>query len=118
MKRLILLAALSCLLAACSSEKYGSGADSTVPAITVKDVYLDPSARNRPVSLEGIIIGQCGSPDKCWFFLQDDTGRVFVNLKPSGFSLPAAIGRKVKVTGIIQGDKREPQIVAQGVEVF
>lgn len=118
MKRILMLLAVLCLMVACSGEKYGAGADKSAPAVTVKDVYLDRSLHENLVTLEGKIIGQCGSPDKCWFFMQDDTGRIFVNLKPAKFSLPAAIGKKVRVTGIIQGAKEGYQLVAQGVEVL
>jgi uncharacterized protein YdeI (BOF family) len=118
MKQIIILLTLLCVTAACSGEKYGAGVDTAAPIVTVKDVYLDRSLQDNPVTLEGTIIGQCGSPDKCWFFMQDATGRIFINLKPSKLSLPAAMGKKVRVTGMIQGDKEGYQIVAQGVEVL
>lgn len=118
MKRALLLLSLLLVTVGCSGEKFGTGTDKTAPVVTVKDVYLNQSLRSRPVTLEGTIIGQCGSPDKCWFFMQDDTGRIFINLKPSGLSLPAAIGKKVRVTGTIQGAKEGYQIVATGGEVL
>ncbi|HSM73559.1 MAG TPA: hypothetical protein VK852_02955 [Desulfobacterales bacterium] len=118
MPRIILFLTLLCFTAACSGEKYGTGVDKAAPIVTVKDVYLDRSLQDNPVTLEGIIIGQCGSPDKCWFFMHDETGRIFVNLKPANLSLPPAMGKKVRVTGMIQGDKQGYQIVAQGVEVL
>ena len=117
MKRIMMLIAAVCLTVACSGEKYGAGTDRSAPAVTVKDVYLDRSLHENPVTLEGTIIGQCGSPDKCWFFMQDDTGRIFVNLKPSKFTLPAAMGKKVRVTGRIEGARDGYQLIAQGVEV-
>lgn len=118
MKRIMMLLAVLCATVACSGEKYGAGTDKAAPTVSVKDVYLDRSLQDHPVNLEGTIIGQCGSPDKCWFFMQDDTGRIFINLKPSKFSLPAAMGKKVRVTGMIQGAKEGYQIIAQGVEVL
>jgi uncharacterized protein YdeI (BOF family) len=117
LKPFVMLVLAGSLMAACSGEKYGAGTDSGAPAVTVKDVYLDRSLHDGLVTLEGTIIGQCGSPDKCWFFMQDDTGRIFVNLKPAKFSIPAAMGKKVRVTGIIQGAKEGYQLIAQGVEV-
>lgn len=118
MKRAMLLLSLLLATAACSGEKFGTGTDKTAPVVTVKDVYLNQTLQNRPVTLEGTIIGQCGSPDKCWFFMQDDSGRIFINLKPSGLSLPAAIGKKVRVSGTIQGAKEGYQIIATGGEVL
>lgn len=117
MKKIFMLLVMLSLTISCSGEKYGAGADKGAAAVTVKDVYLDRSLQERLVTLEGTIIGQCGSPDKCWFFMQDDTGRIFVNLKPANFSLPAAMGKKVRVTGMIQGAKEGYQLIAQGVEV-
>jgi uncharacterized protein YdeI (BOF family) len=118
MKRVLLLLSLLCATVACSGDKFGTGTDKAAPVVTVKDVYLNRSLHKNPVTLEGTIIGQCGSPDKCWFFMQDDTGRIFINLKPAKLSLPAAIGKKVRVTGMIQGAREGYQLVAQGGEVL
>ena len=117
MKRIFMLLATVSLIFSCSGEKYGAGVDRDAAPVTVKDVYLDRSLHEGLVTLEGTIIGQCGSPDKCWFFMQDETGRIFVNLKPANFALPAAMGKKVRVTGMIQGAREGYQLIAQGVEV-
>ena len=118
MKSFILFLFILVLTAACSGEKYGSDIDSKAPLIKVKDVYIDKSLQGKVVNLEGKIISQCQSPDKCWYFMQDETGRIFVNLKPANFSMPAAIGKQAKVTGTIQGSKDNYQIIARGVEVY
>lgn len=104
--------------AACSGEKYGTGVDPQAPLVTVKDVHIDTSLQGKLVNLEGEIVSQCGAPDKCWYFMKDATGRIFVNLKPANFTLPAAIGRKAKVTGTILKTKDGFQVVARGVQVF
>ena len=106
------------LTAACTDEKYGSGIDSKAPLVKVKDVYLDKSLQGKVVNLEGKIISQCQSPDKCWYFMQDETGQILVNLKPANFTLPAAIGKQAQVTGTIQASKDGYQILARGVKVF
>ncbi len=116
-RHIVILVSAGILMAACSDKQYGAGADSSAAAVTVKDVYLDRSLHDGLVTLEGTIIGQCGSPDKCWFFMQDGTGRIFVNLKPANFSIPAAMGKTVRVTGVVQGAKDGYQLIAQGVEV-
>jgi uncharacterized protein YdeI (BOF family) len=118
MKYLLLLFSIMLLTVACSGEKYGTGVDPEAALVTVKDVYMDQSLQGKIVNLEGEIISQCQSPDKCWYFMQDATGRIFVNLKPANFTLPAAIGRKAKVTGTVQGTRDGLQIIAQGVKVF
>ena len=121
MKSFFLLLAILLLTAACSGDAgntFGSGVDPQAPVVKVKDVYFDKSLQGKVVSLEGTIISQCQSMDKCWYFMQDDTGRIFVNLKPANFTLPAAIGKKAKVTGTIQETKDGFQVVAQGAEVL
>ena len=118
MKYFFLFLSVLLLTAACSGEKYGSGIDSQAPLIKVKDVHLDKSLQGKVVNLEGKVISQCQSPDKCWYFMQDETGRIFVNLKPANFTMPAAIGKQVKVTGTIQGSKDDYQIIARGVMVY
>ncbi|MEK6201773.1 MAG: hypothetical protein N2A40_05065 [Desulfobulbaceae bacterium] len=124
MKNFFLLLLILLLTTACSGEggdagnTYGSGIDPQAPIIKVKDAYLDKSLQGKVVSLEGTILSQCGSPDKCWYFMEDETGRMFVNLKPANFTLPAAIGKKAKVTGTIQQAKDGYQIIAQGAEVL
>ena len=118
MRYLFLIFSILLLTTACSGEKYGSGVDPKAPLVTVKDVYMDKSLQGKVVNLEGEIISQCQSPDKCWYFMQDETGRIFVNLKPANFTLPAAIGKKTKVIGTVQGTKDGLQVIAQGVKVF
>ncbi len=124
MKNFFLLLSILLLTTACSGDAddagntFGSGVDPQAPVIKVKDVYLDKSLQGKVVSLEGTIISQCQSVDKCWYFMQDDTGRIFVNLKPANFTLPAATGKKAKVTGTIQESRDGYQIIAQGAEVL
>ena len=118
MKYFFLFLSFLLLFAACSGEKYGSGIDSQAPFIKVKDVYLNKSLQGKVVNIEGEIISQCQSPDKCWCFMRDETGRIFVNLKSANFTMPAAIGKQAKVTGTIQGSEDNYQIIARGVKVF
>lgn len=118
MKFLYLFISILLLTAACSGEKYGAGVDPQAPLVTVKDVHMDTSLQGKLVNLEGEIISQCQSPEKCWYFMQDATGRIFVNLKPANLSLPAAIGKKSKVTGTVLKTGDGFQVVAQGVQVF
>ncbi len=120
MKSFIFLLTVFCLTttAACSGEKYGAGIDSNAPKVSVKDVHLNKNLKDQLINLEGTIISQCQSPDKCWFFMEDQTGRIFVNLKPAQFTIPGGMGKKVQVTGKIQPMNNEFQIMAQGVKIF
>jgi hypothetical protein len=114
---LVLLAVLVVFsVIGCSSEKYGTGVDTKIASIKVKDIYLDSNPTGRKVTVEGKISSQCGS-NGCWFVLQDDTGQVFINLGPKNMTLPPRINKTAKVTGIVYPVQGELQIIAEGVEV-
>jgi uncharacterized protein YdeI (BOF family) len=118
MKR-VLIAAITGLLiitAGCSTEKYGAGTNASAKAVKVKDIFLYPELQGQTVTLEGKIVSQCQS-NGCWFFLQDDTGNIFINLAPNNFSVPSRIGKNVKVTGIAMPGQEGYQVIASGVEV-
>lgn len=118
MAQLLLLLGLFAVSGCSGEQQYGSGIDLNVPKVTVRDVYLDHSLRNQVVTLKGTIITQCGAPDKCWYFMEDETGRILVNLAPGNMVLPASIGKTAKVTGMVQGGRDGYQIIAQGVEIL
>jgi uncharacterized protein YdeI (BOF family) len=113
---LIFLMAVILTATGCSAEKYGLGIDSSAPVVKVKDIILRPDFVGRTVTLEGKIISQCQS-NGCWFFLYDETGQIFINLKPNNFALPSRIGKNVRVTGIVSADQQGYQIIARGVEI-
>jgi hypothetical protein len=110
----IVLLAFSLL--GCSAEKYGAGVDKSVPAMKVKDIYLDSNIVGRKVTLQGTISSQCGS-NGCWFVLQDETGQVFVNLAPANMTIPPRMNKSAKVTGIVYPVQGELHVIAEGVEV-
>lgn len=116
MKKIILVMIAALVFAGCAAEKYGSGVDGTARKVKVKDIMLYPELQGKRVTLEGKIVTQCMS-NGCWFFLEDGTGQVFVNLAPSNFSLPAKTGRPARVTGIVWTVKDGYQVIAEGVEV-
>ncbi|MCX8069204.1 MAG: DUF4920 domain-containing protein [Thermodesulfovibrionales bacterium] len=102
---------------ACSSEKYGAGVDASAPMVKVKDVIFKQDLRGKKVSLQGKIISQCQSSG-CWFFIQDDTGQIFVDLSKNNFTLPPKFGKTVKLTGVVYATGHGNIIVASGVEVM
>lgn len=118
MKKIAAIFVLLLTLAGYSAEQYGAGVSNEITTVTVRDIVFDPSLRNKLVNLEGIIIAQCVSPEKCWFFLNDGTGNILINLKPEGFALPARIGKKARVTGVVTYTRGGLQIIARGVEVI
>ncbi len=100
----------------CTKEQYGGNIDHSAPLVKVKDVYLNPSLRDKKVNLKGIIITQCQS-NGCWFFINDGTGQIFINLAPKGFTLPPKTGKQAMVTGIVSDTEQGKVIIADAVEI-
>lgn len=96
------------------SERYG--VDITEKEVTsVKDIYTNPDEYlNQTVRLEGEIVRECSSG--CWFFLEDKTGTIYVDINPSGLSIPPKVGKKVVVEGVPENKNGRISIVGKGVE--
>jgi len=97
-----------------NTERYG--VDITEKETTiVKDIlansekYLDQTVR-----LEGKIVREC--PSGCWFFLEDETGTIYVDINPSGLSIPSKVGKKVVVEGLPENKNGRISIIGKGVE--
>jgi len=118
MKKILLLIFLlvPLLLAGCGSDKYGTGVDSAAPKVKVKELFLQPSLLGQKVTVEGRVGSQCQS-NGCWFFLQDDTGQVYIDLSTNQFTLPAMPGKTVVASGTVAKSKQNILLVATGVEV-
>lgn len=118
MKKLLLTAILllPLVLAGCGNEKYGAGVDSGAPKVTVKDIFLRPELMGTKVTLEGRIVSQCQS-NGCWFFLQDETGQVYIDLARNQFSLPSLTGKQAVASGTVARSQQSYQLIATGVEV-
>lgn len=114
----IVLLFASLALGACSgsSEKYGAGVDTSLPVVQVKDVFLQQDLVGQKVTLEGRIVSQCAS-NGCWFYLQDDTGQVYIDLSRNGFELPSLPNRRVKASGTVARSQQAFLLIATGVEV-
>ncbi len=107
---------LSLFLAGCGNEKFGAGVDPDAPKVQVKDVFLKQELIGKTVTLEGRIVSQCQS-NGCWFFLQDETGQVYIDLARNQFSLPALPGKPVIASGTVARSQQNYLLIATGVEV-
>jgi uncharacterized protein YdeI (BOF family) len=118
MKKLLLMVFLlsTVLLVGCGGEKYGAGVDKGAPSVKVQDVFLKPELIGQKVTLEGKIISQCQS-NGCWFFLQDETGQVYIDLATNQFTLPSMPGKQVIASGTVAKSQQNILLVATGVEV-
>jgi uncharacterized protein YdeI (BOF family) len=66
------------------------------------------------VTVHGTMIEKCPTAG-CWFMLQDNTGRVRVDLKAAGFVVTdIPTGGAVSVSGRLRRDGEEPVVVASG----
>ena len=85
-----------CIIPAFAEE---ASAQNQIPAkVSIADLMNAPEKyTSASISLEGKITSQCGSG--CWFILTDDTGDLYINLKPNNFVIPPAMGKKVIVNG-------------------
>ena len=120
MTRMGILAAAACcalLLAGCArKERYGR-VDAAAPAVQVKDVMLSESYGGKDVRMSGTIVMQCASTG-CWFFLDDGTGRMLVDLKALGLGLGPRSGKKAVVSGTVIVDQQGQALLsAKGLEV-
>jgi uncharacterized protein YdeI (BOF family) len=97
-----------------NSEKYG--VDITEKGVTsVKDILANPDEYlDQTVRLEGKIVREC--PSGCWFFLEDETGTIYVDINPSGLSIPPKVGKKVVVEGVPTNRNGRVSIIGKGVE--
>jgi len=97
-----------------NSERYG--VDITEKkVVSVKDIYTNPNEYlNQTVRLEGEIVRECSSG--CWFFLEDKTGTIYVDINPSGLSIPPKVGKNVVVEGVPENKNGRISINGKGVE--
>jgi len=95
-------------------EKYGT--DITIKEITnVRDILVNSSEYlDQTIRLEGKITREC--PSGCWFFVEDNTGTIFVDINPSGFSIPPKVGAKIIVEGTVSNINGRIGIIGKGVE--
>lgn len=98
-----------------SSEKFG--VDITEKKVVeVKDIFTNPNKYlNQTFKLEGEIVREC--PSGCWFFLEDKTGTIFVDINPSGLIIPQRVGGKVVVEGELKKIDGRVVFVGKGVEI-
>ena len=95
-------------------ERYGvditeKGVVNTKDILANPDKYLGQTLR-----LEGKIVREC--PSGCWFYLEDETGTIYVDINPSGLSIPPKVGKKVVVEGVPENKNGRISIIRKGVE--
>jgi uncharacterized protein YdeI (BOF family) len=83
--------------------------------VTVREL-IDRSQEyaGRTVTLTGKIVTEC--PQGCWFFLNDGTGSIYIDLQPAGLTIPQKIGAQVTLRGKIKGSGGNLQILGEEVK--
>ena len=114
---LAVAACCALLIGGCAKkERYGT-LDAAAPSVQVKDILLSESYGGKDVRMSGKIALQCASSG-CWFFLDDGTGRLLVDLKGLGLGLKPSGGKKAVVTGtVIVDNEGQALLSAKGLEV-
>lgn len=109
--------AIAASAGACAKKETYGKIDRSAPAVQVKDVLLGEAYNGKTVRMSGTIVLQCASTG-CWFFLDDGTGRMFVDLQGLGLGLPQRGGKKAVVSGtVIIDSEGQARLAAQGLEV-
>ena len=118
MKHLLLIATLisTLVLSGCGGEKYGDGIDASAQTVKVKDVFLKKNLMGQKVTLEGKVVSQCQS-NGCWFYIQDDTGQLYIDMATNQFSLPSMPNKQVYASGTVAKKQNNIVLIATGVEV-
>jgi uncharacterized protein YdeI (BOF family) len=90
-----------------------SGGNS-INTIKIGDILENPDTYNgTTVLINGKVVNECGSG--CWFFLDDGSGTIYVDLLPNNFAIPPMVGAKVTVEGTIHLQGRLPYMMGRNV---
>ena len=107
---------LSMLIAyGCASKKGTFGDPITESSVTsVGEILKNPAQFNKKtVLVNGKIIEEC--PTGGWFMLKDGSGIILVDLHPSYFAIPQAIGSTASAQGVVKSEGTRVSIVGKGV---
>jgi hypothetical protein len=106
-----------CLAAGCGVKGSSYGEPITGQNIVrVGEILSHPEKyEKKTVLVEGGIIEEC--PVGGWFMLKDETAVVYVNLHPSYFAIPQALGRRVLVQGVVRKEGARVTLTGKGVTI-
>lgn len=102
------------IIISCPNKTNYGQKNAAATQVKVKDI-LSKKYIGQEVKLEGRITLECGAG--CWFYLEDETGTIYVDLGPSNFAIPQLVGRSVVVNG--QAIEKDGQIkmIGKGVNL-
>jgi hypothetical protein len=83
--------------------------------VTIRQLIAESDKfSDQPISLTGKIVLEC--PEGCWFFLDDGTGRIYVDLKPAGLTIPQKVGSRITLLGKTKGAGGNLQVLGEEVK--
>lgn len=100
----------------CYADQTGNQTATTPEKVSITDLLNSADKyTDKQVSVEGKITSQCGSG--CWFIMSDDSGDLYVNLKPNNFVIPPAMGKKVTVVGNVVVKDNDMALIGSSVNL-
>ncbi len=67
----------------------------------------------KKISMSGTVIIECKTG--CWFFLDDGTGKIYIDLAVAGLHIPQKVGSRVTLVGNTIGSGGQLRIEAEAV---
>jgi starvation-inducible outer membrane lipoprotein len=111
---IMILLAIVLLPGCIRKEQYGLAIDPAFALEKVSNILSRPeSYLGKQVVLKGKIDMECGSG--CWFYVDDGTGRIYVDLNPGGIAIPQRVGKAVTVIGKVAKEEDMLMVNATGV---
>lgn len=117
-KMSILIILFICLVSVAGSIAEPAGGQNITTPLKVKvgDILSYPEKYSGiTLFVDGKVTSQCGSG--CWFIISDDTGDLYVNLKPNNFVIPPSMGKNVEVNGTIIEQNGDVAYIGSSVSV-
>jgi hypothetical protein len=84
--------------------------------VKIQDIVKnEPAYDGKDVVIQGRIETECASG--CWFILNDESARLYVNILPSNFVIPQKSGSDAKVYGKVTTKNGDPTLIGKIVEI-
>jgi hypothetical protein len=113
------LAALLAAMLACGGSKVtrlGKTIPKETTVTTAQAINAAPvDFEGRSVLVKGKITREC--PAGCWFWIQDQTGEMYVDIKPCNLTIPQRVGSTITVLGTVVLESGHPHVIGSGLEL-
>lgn len=101
---------------AAESNAYGKAIPADMAVTRAKDLQSNPAAfEGKDVLVSGKVASECHPGG--WLWVKDETGDVYVNMRPAHAFTQVRVGKPVRIMGRVVLAHGEPQIVGHGLEL-